>query len=596
MASDALEREELLSRLAAATAKAVEAEASLSALGTPAALRALDSLPAPPLRSTTGAPAHRQPAPRPLAALAALFSGSDEGTLRSVFAASFLGLLLLLASGALGGGRGAAAPAFARAPPPRAPPPPPAAAAPCASLCAGGGANVTVRVPIVHPSQKVGYGFSDSNGTRAFDAPDEWGISYNIGPGVPAASALQIPCGVLVFSDVAAVNSDYFFGRVVQLRRAEGAYKGAPERDLRDHNLEEVLAEVEAAAPPPPPAGCAASPAPPPPRVGATGGRPVFFYVDTGPRNENFAHWEGETAIFLERWRCVRAHYPAAKLLLEHRNRFKVMVLSALFGVAEGDIATVQSWGVVNGAAGAGAALPCEGGNVVVLPPLMMLNQWTTDLPMQGALVARYFGGYAAKFGLPRGCARAPPAAAGAGALLMLPHGRINAPSSLEEYTQTIDHEFSEIHHRNTSYEAAVLAMVKALGGDDFYGAEANNARLQLEVLRRARVVVTSYGTSMFHNALLARGATFIVMVGHVPLHHVLMPTFGEWVRAAAQWNAFHFIMGAFDTARVRELVAEALAAPPLPCPIPEGAALTYSGCMRRNKAGPYESSFDVCE
>jgi hypothetical protein len=41
----------------------------------------------------------------------------------------------------------------------------------------------------------VGYGFSDSNGTRAYDAPDEWGISYNIGPGVPAAASTKRATG-----------------------------------------------------------------------------------------------------------------------------------------------------------------------------------------------------------------------------------------------------------------------------------------------------------------------------------------------------------------------------------------------------------------
>jgi hypothetical protein len=596
--------DELALRLAAAHARIDAAETSLSALGTPAALRALDSLaPAAGPSAARRPPPPSPPSSPPRGAIQsnilyshahALFFSSDEGTLRAVFASSLLGLLLLLLSGALerGGGDGGGGHGGASLPPVRLRHPVAPAVA-CTSICTGGALyNVTVRVPIVHPSQRVGYGFGDSNRTRPYASPDEWGISYNVGPGVPAASRLQVPCGVIAFSDVVAVRSDYFWGRVVVLARAPGSTPGLPaEVDLKDHNFDEVLALVEA-APPPRPGGCNGSAAALPPG----GGRPVFFYVDTGPRAENFAHWEGESAIFMERWRCVKAHYPSAKVLLEHRNRFKTMVLAALFDLPEDDIATVANWELTNGGAGAGSAPPCERGNVVLLPPLQMLNQWTTDVPMQGALVSRYFGAYAEKFGQPAGCPAAPPRAGAPGALLMLPHGRINEPSSLEEYTPTIDHEFTEIHHRNTSYEAGVLAMVKELGGGDFYGAEANNARLQLEVLRRARVVVTSYGTSMFHNALLARGATFIVMVGRVPLHHVLMPTFAEWVRAAAKWNKFHFIMGPFDTARVRELVEEALAAPTLPCPLPPGDSVAWSGCMKKNKEGPYESSFDRCD
>jgi hypothetical protein len=575
-----------------------------SALAAAAAARPRGA-PAPPPPAPAGASAGRGFSPlcilsslfSPLApALRALFFSSEEGTLRLVFSTSLLGLLLLLLTGPSFSGRGGANDAPLSSRPSVALPPTDHARLSCDSVC-GGGANVSVRVPIVHPSQKVGYGFSDSNRTRPFNLPDDWGISYNIGPGVPAASALQIPCGVLVFSDVTEVRSDYFFGRVVVMQRAAGAVGGAPELDLRDHNFDEVLAAVEG-APPPPQAGCAdnASATARPPAPG--GGRPVYFYVETGPRSENMAHWEGETGVFLERWRCVRAHYPTAKLLLEHRSAFKTMLLSALFGLAEGDVATVRMWDLTNGGAGAGGILPCERGNVVVLPPLMMLNQWTTDLPMQGALVARYFAGYAARFGQAPGCPAVPPTSGGPGALLMLPHGRVSTPEggSLEDMTRTIDVEFQQTHHRNTSYEAPVLDMVKKLGGTDFYGNEANNARLQLEVLRRARVVVTSYGTSMFHNALLARGATFIVMVGHLALHHVLMPTFGEWVKVASQYNKFHFIMGPFDTARVRELTVEALAQPPLPCPIPSGESVTWSGCMKRNKDGPYESSFGVCE
>ena len=180
------------------------------------------------------------------------------------------------------------------------------------------------------------------------------------------------------------------------------------------------------------------------------GGRPVFLYVDTGPRTENFAHWEGESAIFLERWRCVKAHYPTARLLLEKRRRFKTMLLAALFDVREGDLADVQSWALSNGGAGGASHVPCERGNVVLLPPLLMLNQWTTDIPMEGALVTRYFDGYARRFGHAPGCPAKAPAAAAHGGLLMLPHGRVNNPASLEDVTPTADVEYAQVHHRNT--------------------------------------------------------------------------------------------------------------------------------------------------
>lgn len=443
----------------------------------------------------------------------------------------------------------------------------PSSPSPC-STCAltSAGVNVTVRIPIAHPRSQVSHGFSDGNLMRDFGSPDAWGISYNIGPSTWFGSHLQIPCGVFAFTDVVDVTANPVLGRDVVMRRAVGVDTAL--LTLDNPNFDSFIERIER-APPSVPAHCAAGDATAP--DAPSGARPVYFWVDAGWTSGNLCHWVHESAIFLERFRCVRAHFPRAKLIIQQKRRFKTH-LSALYGITEQDIVA--------------APLPCDRGNIVLLPPLYMLNQWETDMGMGAALAEKFWAHYPEHFGLSAGCASVQPLNTGEGALLMLPHGRGDHNNA----------EFIGVA-RNNSYEPAVLSVVKALGGSDFYGEEANDARRQLEILRRARIVVTSYGTSVFHNANLARGATFIVLVNEFPLHHQEMPTMGTLMDLAARYNKMHFVMGAVDVGSVRALIIDELAQPPLPCPIPKAEQVSFSGCAKKNAQGHViGSSFGVCE
>jgi hypothetical protein len=396
------------------------------------------------------------------------------------------------------------------------------------------GSNVTVRIRPVHPKYRSSYGFGDGLGQ------DPW-IGSHVTP----------MCGVYAFFDVVDVRTDNFVGREILLRRAPLPADAAPLPPLvlTDMNVDDVLSAAERS--PQRAARCGAAPTP---DAGGDAGfepRPIFYWIDT-ELHTAFGHWEAESVVFLDRWACLRAHFPGLKLMVRAQRHFKTL-LAGLYGIADSDIVA--------------APLPCDGGNVVLLPPTFLLNQWDTDLAYGQELLERFFKLYATQFGHPTGCAARNPRGTDPGSLVALPRGHVENFAS---------------HDRGVKNEDAVLAMLEELGAVVFRADEVNDAGKQIDTLRRARVIVTHYGSALFHNLPLARGATMFVLADNSHLHHEEMPAQNAVVTWATTFNKLHVVLGVADVAKLRALIKEELDSPPLPCPTDPATRQVLGGCAVR--------------
>ena len=397
------------------------------------------------------------------------------------------------------------------------------------------GSNLTVRIRPVHPKHRSSYGFGDGLGQ------DPW-IGSHVTP----------MCGVFAFFDVIDVRTDNFVGREILLRRAPLPADAVPLPTLvlGDMNVDDVLSAAERS--PLRAARCGPATA-----LDASGSdasfepRPVFYWIDTDLHTA-FGHWEAESVVFLDRWACLREHFPGLKLMVRSRRRFKTL-LAGLYGIAEHDIVE--------------APLPCDGGNVVLLPPTYLLNQWDTDLAYGQQLFERFFNHYATTFGHPTGCAVNNPRGSDAASLVALPRGHVENFAS---------------HDRGINNEDAVLDMLKELGAVVFRADEVNDAKKQIDTLRRARVIVTHYGSALFHNLPLARGATMFVLADNSHLHHEEMPGQNREIAWATTFNKLHVILGVADVEKLRALVKAELDGPPLPCPTDPETRQVLGGCAVR--------------
>jgi hypothetical protein len=235
-------------------------------------------------------------------------------------------------------------------------------------------------------------------------------------------------------------------------------------------------------------------------KAGVAASTPVFFFIDTNMEGA-LAHWLGESAAFLPLWANLKAQFPNAKLVLSPSpKRYKLQTL-ALYGIdAARDVAY-------------GPPFPHPCNNLVIFPPLLLYNQWDTDLP----LVARVWGAQAEFFRARSGLGRCQgaPAPRAAPRLLLMPRGT-------SENFALNDHIAAR---RNESEEAAVWARgVSELGGEVFLTDAAPDLPTQLRAVDAASVIVVVYGSAMFFNEALARNAT-VIALGDLG-HHDIMNTF----------------------------------------------------------------------
>lgn len=226
---------------------------------------------------------------------------------------------------------------------------------------------------------------------------------------------------------------------------------------------------------------------------------PVYFFIDTNMEGA-LAHWLGESGAFLPLWEGLRAQFPALKLMLPPAPKSFKWETLALYGIGAEHVIF-------------GPPFPHPCSNLVLFPPLILYNQWDTDL----AMVRRVWGTQAEFFRRASGLGRCAPGRRAAPRLLLMPRG------SKENFAQN---EASQAGaRRNESEEGVLWARAQAeLGASVFSTDAAPDLPTQVRAVDGASCIVLIYGSAMFFNEALARNAT-VIALGDLG-HHDIMNTF----------------------------------------------------------------------
>ena len=232
-------------------------------------------------------------------------------------------------------------------------------------------------------------------------------------------------------------------------------------------------------------------------KAGLTHTTPVYFFIDTNMEGA-LAHWLGESGAFLPLWENLRAQFPALKLMLPpYPKSFKWETL-ALYGIGAEHVVF-------------GPPFPHPCSNLVLFPPLILYNQWDTDL----AMVRRVWGTQAEFFRRASGLGRCAPGRRAAPRLLLMPRG------SKENFA--LNDKIAA--RRNESEEEVLWARAQAeLGASVFSTDAAPDLPTQVRAVDGASCIVLIYGSAMFFNEALARNAT-VIALGDLG-HHDIMNTF----------------------------------------------------------------------
>ena len=225
---------------------------------------------------------------------------------------------------------------------------------------------------------------------------------------------------------------------------------------------------------------------------------PVYFFIDT-LMDEALSHWLGESAVWLPLWARIRAQFPHAKLMLKpHPKSYKWEALD-LYGIPRSDVVY-------------GPPFPHPCSNLVLFPPLILYNQWDTDLAMVASVWAAQTELFRRRSGLgPRCSAPTRPVPR----LLLMPRGHKENYAANDGIAA----------RRNESEEALLWARAQAeLGGVLFLTDTAPDLQTQIAAVDAASVVVVVYGSALFFNEAIARNAT-VIALGDLG-HHDIMNTF----------------------------------------------------------------------
>jgi len=239
----------------------------------------------------------------------------------------------------------------------------------------------------------------------------------------------------------------------------------------------------------------------------------VYFFADT-LADDRFVHYAGESAVFLPLFHAVLRDFPQAKLVLKRPRGYKMEFLS--------------SYGVPPSKVIYGPPFPHPCNNLVLFPPLVLYNQWDTDLPMVGKLwstqaefLRRSGGLKVCSSGAIDPASPLPPPPPRRRRLLLLPRGsKENNPLA-----EAADFAEGGAGRRNFTEEAAVFSRAeRELGGEVFLTDLSPSFESQAAAVDSASVILVLYGSAMFFNEALARNATVVVLGNQ--LHHLIMATF----------------------------------------------------------------------
>jgi hypothetical protein len=258
---------------------------------------------------------------------------------------------------------------------------------------------------------------------------------------------------------------------------------------------------------------------------------PMYFFIDT-LLDDALAHWLGESAVFLPLWVNLKREFPGIKLMLKpHPKSYKWETLE-LYGIGREHVVF-------------GPPFPHPCSNLVIFPPLILYNQWETDLPMVRNEWAAQVEMFRRRSGVGGHC-RAQPRPAPR--LLLMPRGH------KENYIG--NDNLAE--RRNETEEAKIFSRAQQeLGGELFYTDTANDLESQVRAVDASSVIVVIYGSALFFNEALARNAT-VIALGDLG-HHDIMNTFRAIHEYAQSFNNVVIVPKPYTADQVMEHIRAAM-------------------------------------